>query len=139
MKAIILLSFALLLSAFDNVTAAKIFDRIFHAMISKEQVKVYTGSETYQEVVSQAPSLYLTKECDEADVVLISELDEMPQRCSDKVAFTTSYPVFKATQSVVGAFYWERGQITIRFSRSRLSRYHLSLPGSFDKYISEEW
>ena len=139
MKTILLLSLALALSAFDSITAAKIFDKIFHAMISKENIVVYTVNDAYKEVVISAPRLHLGDRCNDADIILVDDFDEIPKGCSDKVFFSTSYPVFKDTDNAVGAFYWERGHITIKFSKRRLLDRNITLPENFSKYIVEKW
>lgn len=138
MKAILLLSLALMLSAFDTQTAARIFDKIFHAMISQENITVYTVSDTYSEVVIHAPTLHLSGSCKDADIILVDDIREVPAKCNEKLLFTTSYAVFKKMDNAVGAFYWDRGHITIKFSKSRLFKHNITLPENFNKYIMEK-
>ena len=138
MKTLLILLLASVLSAFDTITAAKIFDKIFQAMTDKQQVKVYSSNEMYKEVVISAPSLNLVSSCKEADIILIDSMKEIPKECKEKLFFTTSNFVFKKFDNAVGAFYCDRGHISIKFSESRLDNHNVKLPNSFKKYISKE-
>ena len=138
MKTLLILSLALVLSAFDNITAAKIFDKLFQTMMNKQDVKVYTSNETYQKVILGAPSLKMTDSCYEADIILVDALNEISKECEEKLFFTTSYFVFKKFDNAVGAFYWDRGHISIKFYKSRLDKYNVKLPHTFTKYLVKE-
>ena len=138
MKTLLILFLPLLLSAFDNITAGKIFDKIFQAMIDKPQVKIYSSNDIYKKVVITASSLTLTESCKDADIILVDSMKEIPKECEEKMFFTTSNRVFKNFDNAVGAFYWDRGHIRIKFLQSRLDNYNLKLPDTFNKYIEEE-
>ena len=138
MKTLLILFLPLLLSAFDNITAGKIFDKIFQAMADKPQVKIYSSNDIYKKVVITAPSLTLAESCKEADIILVNSMKEIPKECEGKVFFTTSNRVFENFDNAVGAFYWDRGHIRIKFLQSRLDNHNLKLPDTFNKYIEEE-
>lgn len=138
MKKILILFLFLELFAFDNATASKIFDKIFHAIVKKEDVSVYTSNETYKGVINMTPNLYLEADYENADIILVNSLNEIPKNCLNKVLFTTSYLVFKHIDDAVGAFYWDRGHIKIEFSKKRLKDHNISLPESFEKYIKDD-
>jgi len=138
MKILLILSLALELLAFDSATASKIFDKIFHAIVLKKSISVYTVNETYKEVIVNAPDLFLTNSYKEADIILVDDFSEIPKGTKEKLLFSTSYPVFKKIDNVVGAFYWDRGHIKIEFSKKRLFNHKISLPDSFDKYVKDD-
>ena len=140
MRVILLLLLAAELFSFDSATASKIFDKIFHALIAKEKISVYSVNTTYRDVLANAPGLYLSTDCMEADIVLVDDFNEIPpgELGCEKPLFATSYPVYKRTKSAVGAFYWDRGRIKIEFSKSRLRDHNMTLPENFKKYISDD-
>ncbi len=138
MKILLIISLAIVLSAFDTITAAKIFDKIFHGMISKEYIAVYSSNKIYREVILSATSLHLSDSCKDADIVLIDNLSEIPKECKDKILFSTSYLAFKKFDNAVGAFYWDRGHISIKFLKSRLDKHKIKLPNTFKKYMMKE-
>ena len=138
MKIVLILFLTLELLAFDSATASKIFDKIFHAMIKKEKISVYVINENYIKVIVNSPNLYISDQPKDADIILVDGFNEIPEDCSDKLLFTTSYPVYKDTKNAVGAFYWDRGHIKIEFSKQRLKKSKISLPSSFDKYIKDD-
>lgn len=138
MKLFLILSLSLELFAFDQVTASKIFDKIFGAMIQKEKILVYAPDEMYAEVISHSMYLTISKDFEGADIILIHKLKDIPHGSEDKLMFTTSYLVYKKTKSAVGAFYWDRGHFKIEFSKKRLKDKKISLPASFQKYIKDD-
>ncbi len=130
---ILLLSISL--QAFDSGTAAKIFEKIFVAMLHKESIQVYTGNEAYSKVIYLAPSLSVTGDFKAADIILVDDFDEIPQGSEGMLMFSTSYPVYKEVDDAVGAFYWDRGRIKIEFSKERLKAKKITLPDTFNKYV----
>lgn len=138
MRLLLTLLLTLELFAFDSGTASKIFDKIFHAMITKENISVYTVSKKYKDVVRGAENLYLNDDHRSSDIILVDSFDELPKDIEGMLLFTTSYLVFNEVKESVGAFYWDRGHIKIEFSRVRLRNNDISLPASFDKYIRDD-
>jgi len=132
----LLLNTALL--AFDSMTASKIFDKIFSALIPKENICVYTLSPMYTEVIENASSLSLCTKLKKADIILVDSFDEVPKGSEKMVLFATSYRVYKKEKSAVGAFYWDRGHVKIKFSQQRLNDKNITLPKAFNKYIMDE-
>jgi len=126
------------LVAFDRATASKIFDKIFHAMLNKKEITVYTMDREYQDVIMDAPELYLCTLVSKADIILVNKLSEVPKGSANRLLFATSYLVYKENRDAVGAFYWDRGHIKIEFSRQRLLEKSIRLPQSFDKYIKDD-
>jgi len=126
------------LAAFDSATASKIFDKIFHAMINKEKISVYTKTKTYQNVILDSAHLNLSSSPKTADIILVNHLNEVPKNSKHYLLFSTSYLVYKENENTVGAFYWDRGHIKIEFSRKRLLHKNIKLPSSFDKYIKDD-
>ncbi|QOY50880.1 hypothetical protein [Candidatus Sulfurimonas baltica] len=137
MKLILFVLLALELSAFDTATASKIFDKIFHAMVPKENVIVYTSNYEYKVVIANAPNLSLSSEIESADIILVDSFEEVPKNSENLLLFTTSHVVYTSNKNAVGAFYWYRGHIKIEFSKARLQNKKISLPKSFDKYIKD--
>ena len=138
MKTLFILFLPLLLSAFDTIVAGKIFHKIFLAMIDKSQVKVYTSNDVYKKVVITAPSLNLLNDCKEADIILLTTMKEISKKCEEKIHFTTSNRVYNKFNNAVGAFYWDKGHIKIKFLQSRLDKHNVQLPNNFKKYIQKE-
>ena len=126
------------LFAFDSATASKIFTKIFYAMLKTEEITVYTSNEAYQKVILDAPNLYLCTLAKRADIILVSDIDEIPENVTKKVVFSTSYLAYRENENVVGVFYWDHGHIKIEFSRKRLKQKNITLPTTFNKYIKDD-
>jgi len=137
-KLFLVLLLAVNLFSFDSQTASKIFDKIFHAMLKKNEITVYTSNDMYKEVIKDAPRLKLSSNYKTADIILVNNFKEIPEGSSKMLLFATSYPVFRDTKNVVGAFYWDRGHIKIEFSLKRLLEKDIMLPSSFGKYIKDD-
>lgn len=125
------------LTAFDSVTASKIFTKIFFAIFDKSPIVVYTPNPQYRHVITLAPSLQLADTHQSADILLADGFDEIPSE-SDTILFTTNAAVFRSHEQAVGAFYWEHGRPKIIFLQSRLELRHISLHRQFHKYIVRE-
>ena len=124
--------------AFDTLTASKIFDKLFVAIVPHKMVYVYTQDATQQEVIKQALNLSLTTNIDSADIILVTQFKDVPNDTENRVLFSTSYTIFLQNPSVIGAFYWNKGRIKIQFLRSRLEEKNILLPTKFEKFILDE-
>ena len=138
MKILLILSITIILSAFDNVTAAKIFNKIFLDMLQKQEINVYTNDKVYLDVIEKAENLSVSNSCETADIVLITQADTVSNTCKEKPAFATSKKAFKTFDDAVGSFYWDRGHIKIKFSKNRLEKFNIRLSSSYDKYYIKE-
>ena len=136
-RVLLLILFVIPLLAFDSKTASMIFDKIFHAMIHKESIHVYTQNNIYKKVIDNALNLHLENDFNYADIILVDNISELPQTDKKLLIFTTSYPVFQKHKDAVGAFYWEYGHVKIEFSKTRLHKHNIQLPKSFYKYIKD--
>jgi hypothetical protein len=125
------------LYAFDTVTASKIFDKIFTAMMTHKPITVYTSSAEYQPVITYAGSLKLVKNYRNADIVLVDKSIEVPKEYKG-IIFTTNPSVFEQNENAVGAFYWEHGRPKIYFLQSRLKSKGITLSKQFQRYVLKE-
>lgn len=126
------------LHAFDTITAAKIFNKLFTAMVPATVVYVYTASPEYREVIVRAENLYLTSSVKTADVILVTTFQDLPEGSEGRLLFATSLALLRKNPSVVGAFYWKKGRVQIEFVASRLRAHHIVLPPAFASFIVEE-
>jgi hypothetical protein len=123
--------------SFDIDTASKIFNKIFTAIFSKQIIYVYSPNPDYIEVVHKAENLDLTQDIIHADIVLLTNTEELA-KAQNRLAFTVNLTVLKEGKRVIGAFYWEYGRPKIVFIRKRLEYYDITLAKPFEKYIVEE-
>ncbi len=131
----------LLLSAqvfsFDVVTASLIYEKILHAISSKNSINIYTHSPKYQKVIQSASSLELVANIQDADILLLTDITRIPKNINRKIAFSDSRIILSEVPSVVGSFYWEHGRPKIIFLKKRLDEYKITLDPTFHKYLLE--
>jgi hypothetical protein len=139
MKILAALLVSLQLFAFDTQSAALIFEKLFHAISHKKEIKVYTDSAQYIEVIGYAKTLHFVKQSHEADIALLTQSDAAIKEISDKIiVFTTSPQLFSEHSNAVGAFFWHHGRPKILFHQKRLEKHNISLDPSFKKYLVSE-
>ena len=80
--------------------------------------------------------LQVLKECNKADVVILSTTSNIPKECQEKILFGTRYSHLK-NPNVIGAFFWQKGRPNILFYQERLKKKNIKLDSSFDKYIEQ--
>jgi len=123
--------------SFDVDTASKIFNKILTGIFSKPTIYVYTPNPSYVEVIHRAKNLVVTKNKTKADILLLTDLNEL-RVDQNRLSFTTSLSVLRKRETVIGAFYWEYGRPKIVFIKKRLEHSNISLAKPFEKYIVEE-
>ncbi len=111
--------------------STKIIDKISHALIKKDVIKVVVIGEKEKKIVANSILMKSVTECEEADMVLSNGTIT----CIDKIVFLTSYKVFKKNKQVMGAFFWQKGRPNIIFRKEILAHHKIILPKEFDKYI----
>jgi len=132
-------TFSLSAEAFDTITASKIFNKLFSAIIPQEVIYVYTDDRGYETVIHNAPNLHLTTDINSSNIILLTTLKEFPSHKKESILFSTSYTAFRENPDVVGAFYWKKGRIKIEFLKSRVQAKKILLPASFKPYIIDEF
>lgn len=138
-KLLLPLLLALNLYAFDVQMASKIFDKLFGALIPKNDIAVYvyTKDEEYTEVIELAKNLSLVEDLEYADITLVNNERNIP--LSTKLPlFTTNLELYKKAPNAVGIFYWKHGRPKIVFSKEKLQKFQINLAPQWAKYIKSD-
>ena len=119
----------------DAKIASSIFNNVVQALT--QQTKSYIFIHTQVESLEKYPgNLLRTYKCSEADIVIISNITNIPNECKEKIMFGTRYYHLK-NKDVVGAFFWQKGRPNILFYKERLDKHKIRLSAEFDKYIAD--
>lgn len=123
------------LYANDIKLASKIFNNIISEITQKTNSKVYlhTNIKSLEEYQGSIVEVY---DCEEADVVILSTLKNIPDKCNGKVLFGTRYYHLK-NKKVIGAFFWQKGRPNILFYQKRLYEHSIYLSTEFNQYIED--
>ena len=113
-----------------------IFHKIITSIVTSQTPKVYLHTEI-ESLKKYSQGLALVNECQDADLVIISSLNELPTSCEGKLLFGTKYSHLR-DKRVIGAFFWQKGRPNIIFYKNRLEQHSITLNNNFLKYIEEE-
>ncbi len=134
-KIILTLLLITTLYASDDKKASGILNLIAKDITEKPYPNVYLH--THNSSLKLYPgNIKIVKDCKEADLVILSTINEIPKECLVKLLFGTRYSHLK-NQNVIGAFFWQKGRPNILFYQKRLNRNFIKLDSSFDKYIED--
>lgn len=112
---------------------SSLYNMIASALTHKTNPKIYLQTDI--EAIQNYPgNLVRVYDCTQADIIVISSVDEIPQEYSGKILFGTKYSHLKNSR-VVGVFFWQKGRPNILFYKNRLDKYSVKLDSSFNKYI----
>jgi len=125
------------LNAFDIKIAAKIFDKIFTALIQKDTINVYTKDKEYIKVVRLAQHLKLMHTISNADIVLINDNNNLPKN-NNIPLFTTNLTLYEKHKNMIGVFYWKHGRPKIAFSKEGLLDFKIILDSKWKKYVKKK-
>jgi hypothetical protein len=117
----------------DVRLAATIFTTVIHGMVKVESPKTFLHVEVAS-LEKYPQGITIVFDCEEADIVIVSTLKDIPLECAGKLLFGTKYSQLK-DQRVVGAFFWQKGRPNILFYKSRLEEKQIELDSSFKKYV----
>lgn len=121
--------------ASDEELESSIFNKLVTAVTKKEKSKVYIHTKV-ESIKEHTAEFILVDGCEDADVVILSTVENIPQGCNKKILFGTRYSHLKDDR-VVGAFFWQKGRPNILFYKNRLDKNNIMLNPSFDKYIEK--
>ncbi|MEA3373523.1 MAG: hypothetical protein U9Q62_07520 [Campylobacterota bacterium] len=121
------------LFASDAELAAKIHLSIAKECTKKQNPKIYLHGDIKE--LRHNSTITTTLKCEEADFVIASTIQNLPDSCRGKLLFATRYKVFKKHPEVFGAFFWQKGRPNIIFDALSLKEHNLTLHPSFNKYI----
>jgi len=131
----LLLSLLLVLQlwANDKELAIQIYNSIAFECTKKTDPKIYLHGDLG--ALYETNKINRTYECSDADFVIVSTLDMLPQSCDGKLTFTNKYRLFMKEDRIIGAFFWQKGRPNIIFGKKRLERENITLSADFQKYI----
>ena len=119
----------------NDKTASSIFNMITKSITKKSNSKVYIHTQV-DSLQKYPGNLKIVNGCNKADVVILSTMKNLPQKCLKKVLFGTRYSHLKNPE-VVGAFFWQKGRPNILFYQERLEKKNIKLSPNFNKYIEK--
>jgi len=123
------------LHASDTNLESKIFKNIIHAIVQKEHPTIYIHKKL-NSLSNHPGGLNISSKCEDADLVILSTLKGLPQKCQGKLLFGSRYSHLK-NSNVIGSFFWQKGRPNILFYKDRLKKNQIKLDNSFDKYIEK--
>lgn len=127
----VMIFFSTICFANELEITTQIIDKISHALIQKNVIKVEAVGDKEKQIIAQSTSMKNVNDCNEADMVLT----QTTLTCKDKIVFFTRYKTFKKNPQAIGAMFWQKGRPNIIFRKKVLQRYHIALPQEFNKYI----
>ncbi|MCD6433415.1 MAG: hypothetical protein J7L21_05175 [Sulfurimonas sp.] len=136
MKKIIL--FFLIIStvnAENSQKASSIFNMITKSITKKTEPVIYIHKEV-KSLQLFPGNIKIVKECEEADIIILSTLKNIPSKCREKLLFGTRYSHLD-NENVIGAFFWQKGRPNILFYKKRLELNGIKLDSSYNKYIEK--
>jgi len=135
MKKIVFAFFILfsLLRAEDSYKS-KLFTTILSSIFQIQPINIYVDDDVH-ELLKDNKHFQILNICDDSITLLIGKkFDNLSEICKQKPMFSTSYRSFKHNQNSFGAFYWRKGRPQIKFKKSVLEKYNLTLPNGLKRY-----
>ena len=120
-------------NAFDIETASKIFDKLFYAVLQKEEIFVFTKDEEYKKVFINSKYLKIVDNPIKCDIILANDKNDL-KNSNNKIVFTNEKELLEEQENVIGAFYWNKGKPEIVFMKERIEKNNLKLQEGFEKY-----
>ena len=121
--------------ASDDKKASAIFNMIVKNVTKKINPSVYLHTKV-NSLKLYPGKLNIVKECDKADIVILSTTKDIPSECQRKILFGTRYSHLK-NPAVIGSFFWQKGRPNILFYEKRLKKHNIKLSPTFNKYIED--
>ena len=119
----------------DKALESKIFKNIINAVVKKDYPVIYLHK-SIDSLSSNPSKINITGKCEDADLVILSTLNDLPLTCTNKILFGSRYSHLK-NDRVIGSFFWQKGRPNILFYEERLKKNQIKLDPSFDKYIEK--
>jgi len=136
MKIFLILILVSTIYADDSKLESVIFDKIINVVVQKIDPKIYIH-EKIESIDTYKSNFNIVANCEEADMVILSTIKDIPSTCKGKILFGTRYSHLK-NEEVIGAFFWMKGRPNILFYQERLNQKNIKLDSSFDKYVEDE-
>ena len=136
------------LIALDKESTLDFYQHILGALTSATPIYVYVEDKEYRDVFMHADKILLGKQMKDSDVVLLTNKAMLEKVLSQKksdmgkvkkpIFFATDYHILKASEEVIGAFYWKKGRAQLLFVKKRLDAHGIILSKEYQKYIIDE-
>jgi hypothetical protein len=115
---------------FSSEIEAKLYDKLFTTLFSKNIVKIYTENPEIKKL--KYKNIVFVDDCKKADIVI----GKIKQKCN-KPVFVLSFKDYKHQKNAIGAFYWRKGRPQLRLRWIVIKKYHLYLSNDFKDFVDE--
>lgn len=115
---------------------SSIYYTIFKEITHSDRPKIYMY-ESIPSIKKFDSQFQLVKDCSDSDIVILRHIEKLREECRGKMLFGTRYQTLDS-QSVIGAFFWQKGRPNILFYKTRLDQHNITLDKHFEKYIDYE-
>lgn len=82
--------------------------------------------------------LNIAKSCEDSEVLIVKKKLHLEEKCLQKPILVLDYDLLSVYDSSVSAFFWKKGRPNIVFIKSRLEKFDIKLPPSYEIYLEEE-
>ncbi|SMC08547.1 hypothetical protein [Nitratiruptor tergarcus] len=116
----------------------EIYKTIIHSLFPHKHI-VLVWSDSDKELFTAIQNVLYTTKPEKADIIFLKKpLPLHSPNLRKKILFVRNYPLLKKYRNwAIGGFFWQKGRPNILFFKNNLTRYRLTLPPSFQKYIDE--
>lgn len=135
------------LFALERESTLKMYHGIFSALAAKQMISVYTTDQEYRKVFITSKRIFLAKNPEESDIILITNRSTLQSMLKRKkvsqngkkpILFVTDYRYLKSSEDIVGAFYWRKGRSQLLFINKRLKEHNITLPVPYQNFMIDE-
>jgi len=119
---------------YDTQWEGRIIAKILDSISNENIVNVYTKNKRMLLLIKDMENIHVNKLCDKADIILSSQ--DKNVSCT-KPSIVFNYKTYLHNSNAVGVFFWQKGRPTIRFSSSRLGKFHLKVRGELTRFVTQ--
>ncbi len=122
------------INANDTELVSSLLKQTTQALTKKENPKIFLYDKKKLSLELDNNLLNIVQKCEEADIVLLSSVDDLPRKCMKKILLSTYIPSLQQN-NILGALFWHKGRPNIILYEKKLKQKHIKLDSSFNKYI----
>jgi len=134
MKLIISLFLLLTFVHSDDEYELQLYEKVIPSLFTHTTpLKVYPDTKSH-DIIRHSKVFDIVLTCKDADFLMGKNFTTISEHCQNKPIFTTSYSSFKNQKNSFATFYWRKGRPQIKFKRSVIKKFNLTLPLELEKY-----
>jgi hypothetical protein len=135
---LLFLTLALFADQGKDAIQAQILEKIFQNIEINKEIILWSDNKTLLKEFEKKRRFKTTKECHEATLLVVEQMENLPKQFDKKAIFVLDYALLKEIPESFGSMFWKKGRPNVVLIKSRFKTHGIKISQELVMYVEEK-